>query len=676
MQLDLFRNELVFTRMLNPKQFAKTLQGAKGIKFRTYKGTYYVPLAHIDSLRYVLRDYAGTMRYTQRYEVFANRFVVNPNPIHIDWYPDVCKISGKGVPWELIIPQSSYFTKAALQSKSYENKQWDGTVQLFDTINGEFPSGLLERFIKAMQEKNVAFTIKQHFKYPEKDFNLFPVFEFKPTKDQEDAVEALYKANNGIAKLPTGFGKTSFVAASLIARKGVRSMFLANQRVLINDAKEDFKQVFRNDDIHIGTIGDGEFDPGDITVASIQGIVAALTPPTIFEKQDVSRDLEFAQLILRDTTDPEKKLKAEKDVKRLTKKVEKMKWKEERSVLIKEYLKGVKLFIVDESQVLGTEMWNKFLHACPAPYRYTLSATDTRTDGGRVQIVAATGERRYESSAAEQIEKGRLSEFRGHFKRFDHGLDKEVLRDLNIEYHQAYQIFIVDNELRNQHLVSQLIKWAKEGNSVLALVTRRGHGENVQRILLEQNMPEYTFAYVDGNTPKKERNDIITRFRNSEFPILIGTSIFDVGFNAKNASKIVRFNAGGSEVREPQRAGRTVRVREDGSWGESYDMLDLNVPYFESQSFKRIKFLQEEFGLQRVKVLPGEIKGEANIVALKELINSIPDETDREKGEEILAALANRNEFKETDIPEMKGIDEIEKDQDLKSLMDQLRMDF
>lgn len=671
MLLDINKNELIFSGMGNPKEFSNALNGIKDVKFRNFKNKFYVPLVFFESARHALRDYKGKIDFTPRYRAFAERFVDHNDFITINWYPAYCEIEGGPVPFHDIIPQTSYFTKDAKRSKLFETGQWDGYIHLFDTERGKFPAGLLERIVLSLRLNKVRFEIKQHFTYPEPTYKLNPVFPFVPVEDQVAAVEALDKANNGIAKLPTGFGKTSYVAAALIAKKGVRAMFLANQRVLINDAKDDFRAVFAKDDIHIGTIGDGEFDPGDITVASIQGVVAALTPPTQLEMNQFLAEVRLMRLRSEATPDD---AEVQKAYKKSLERVEKAKQKEERAILIRDFLKRVDHFIVDESQVLGTDMWNTFLYACPAAYRYTLSATDTRTDGGRIQIIAATGERRFESSASEQIEKGRLSEFRGHFKKFDHKLPRDVLKDLEINYHQAYDLFIVNNEKRNDFLCDYLIKWAHEGYSVLGLVTRREHGFVVMDMLKDKGMDERMFAYVDGKTAKKERRDKIAEFRNSKFPILIGTSIFDVGFNAKNASKIVRFNAGGSEVREPQRAGRTVRVREDGSWGESIDILDINVPFFESQGFKRMKVLKEEFGSQRVDVLEGIIDGEFEVSRLQEVVETIPDKTSREAGQRVIDDLLGNREVQKVDA-EPEGLEDILENRDLMSLLDELKVE-
>jgi superfamily II DNA or RNA helicase len=670
MQLDLVRNELVFSQVQNGKAFADALNRGKGLKYRRFAANFYVSLEYFEVARQVLREFADELRITIRYEKFAHLFVTKPADIQIDWYPSLCTISGRGMPWEVIIPATRYFDKAALNSTAYEKGQWDGHTHLFNAIEGEFPSGLLERIAYILSTRSIPFNIDRKFDYPKPTLDLHPVFEFEPTEDQIKAVHALDKSNFGVAKLPTGFGKTSFVAADLIAKKGVRSLFLANQRVLINDAESDFRSVFRNDNVKIGVIGDGQFNPGDITVASIQGIVAALNKPTLAEITQVGNDMDAAKAALGVAKSPETRAKYEKEVKRLFGKLKTIDSRIARSNEILPFLQSIDLFIVDESQVLGTDMWDRFLRICPAPYRYTLSATPIRGDGGTIQIIGATGDMRFESSASEQISKGRLAEFKGYFMAFDHCIPPELGQQIKIDFHQAYDIFIMNNPLRNEHLCKQVIRYAKEGHSVLALVTRIDHATIIQDMLMDMGMPDWTMAIVTGDTAKGARKEMIENYREGKFPILIGSSIFDVGFNAKNASRMVRFNAGASEVREPQRAGRTVRVREDGSHGETYDILDLNVPYFQSQSWKRWKLLREEFGDHRVTVLPGTVVGEMAISALRDVVGATPDKTDREAGEKIIAQLTTVSQHDE--IPDFDGLDDIMSDPDLKALLDEL----
>lgn len=657
MFLDLRNNELIFSDIEDTGEFRSVLKELKGINYREYKNKFYFSLADVHMLRKVIGyRYRQDITISKRYKQFAEHFIFRKHDIEIKWGVVECEIRGENMPWKDIIPATSYFDKKAVHAKQY-GKSWSGYTHLFNALEGTFPSGLLERVVNILREKNIPFNIEKTFSYPEPYLDLNPVFDFEPTEDQVNSVIALDKANNGIGKLPTGFGKTSYVAASLIARKKVRAIFLANQRVLVDDAKKDFENVFRNDDVTIGSISDGVFNPADITVASIQSIASALKPPTKKEKENAEYQYQLAQERYEFFEEGKDKDEAKKDVTKFKRRVNSIYKRLDRHEKIIPFLKEVDLFVVDESQVLGTDQWNTFLYACPAPYRYTLSATDTRTDGGRIQIVAATGERRFESSAGEQIGKGRLSEFIGHFTKFDHKMEKSVIKELSMSYHQAYEIFIVRNEIRNRHLCKKVIEWQKD-YSVLALVTRIEHGEIIIEMLKEMGLEDGKARYIDGETPKKVRRDTIEEFRQGKFPVLIGTSIFDVGFNAKNAAKMVRFNAGGSEVREPQRAGRTVRVREDGSIGESYDLIDINCPFFESQGWKRYKFLKEEFGKNRMKFHRGVIEGELNVVGLREIIDSLPEETDREKGEDIIRQLKfhskDEDEFDDFDMPDLE----------------------
>lgn len=622
--ISLRNNEIVFKGMKNVMEFTNALGAVKTIKPRENNGTVYVPLEQVDGLGLALQDYKGKFEAEKSYQNVL-RFL-KPAPVKIKWTPSYCYIEGGRLPFKDIIPNTSYFDKKFLQMEIYKRGNHSGMVHLFNVAKGRFPSGLLERVIKPLEDAGIPYEIDRTFDYPEPYLDLNPNLPFEPTEDQVRAVEALAKANNGIGKLPTGFGKTSYVSVALIAKKGVRTMFLANQRILINDAKDDFESAFRDDGIEVGVIGDGEYNPQDITVASIQGVVAALEPPTIREIEQAEKEIRLAELKYNNDPTPVRKGLVTK----AKNKLKSMRERHAKRQSIVDYLKTVDMFIIDEGQVIGTAMWNKFFEHCPAPYRYTLTATDTRTDGGRIQIIAATGERRFESSASEQIKKGRLADFKAYFKRFDHGIEPEVLKSMTLSYHLAYDAFIVNNDKRNNYLCDWVQKWKQEGNSVIALVTRREHGFIVQDVLTERGMREgVDFAYVDGQTPKTERRAIIEDFREGRVPILIGTSIFDVGFNAKIASKMVRFNAGSSEVRETQRAGRTVRVREDGSRGETIDLIDENVPYFQSQGWKRYRLIGEEFGAERTQIIDGVIKGETTVAKLKDVANEIDEATDK-----------------------------------------------
>ena len=627
---DVINNDMCFWGMRDVKGIANALQSVKDVTVRISNNRVYTSAANFHTLRKSMMDYLQDIKPTTRFKTL--RDLTRGDKVIIEWYPSKCKVLSGPLPMQDIIPASSYFNKKYKNMEIYKRGGHSGMEHLFNFTDCTFPSGLLEKFIEIFNKHGIPFEVKRMFSYPEKHLDLTYKLPFTPSQDQYDAVNALDKANTGIGKLPTGFGKTSFVSVALIAQKGVRAMFIANQRVLINDAKDDFESAFGHCIEGVGVIGDGEYNPQDITVASIQGIIAALQPPTPMEFQQIQGELSLAEYKLS-----REENKANKsNVTRLTNRLKNMEKQVARAKDIRLFLTTVEMVIIDEGQVLGTKMWDKFFAACPAPYRYTLTATDTRTDGGRIELIAATGPRRYESSASEQIEKGRLADFKATYLRFDHGVEKDVLKAMRLDYHLAYDEFIVKNDKRNSLLCDWVIKWQREGFSILALVTRKEHGEIIQQMLIDKGLTAEQFHYVDGDTSKKERQRMINEFREGEVPILIGTSIFDVGFNAKNASKMVRFNAGGSEVTETQRAGRTVRKRDDDSIGEMVDVLDMNCPYFQSQGEKRRKLIAKEFGEQRVTIEHKVHKGETTYEKLQHIADEIADEMDKAT---LLAAL-------------------------------------
>lgn len=76
----------------------------------------------------------------------------------------------------------------------------------------------------------------------------------------------------------------------------------------------------------------------------------------------------------------------------------------------------------------------------------------------------------------------------------------------------------------------------------------------------------------------------------------------------------------------------------------------------------------QEFGAERVVLYYKPIEGELNIVGLKEIVEAIPDETDRLRGEEIIEALR----LGQTDLEDVREYKTEELEPDLQSLLNEL----
>lgn len=87
---------------------------------------------------------------------------------------------------------------------------------------------------------------------------------------QENAVEKALRAKNGVIVMPCGSGKTQ-TGLELIARLGVKTLWLTHTKDLLNQSMSRAKSVFGIGSEAYGTITDGKVDiGGGITFATVQ----------------------------------------------------------------------------------------------------------------------------------------------------------------------------------------------------------------------------------------------------------------------------------------------------------------------------------------------------------------------------------------------------------------------
>ena len=101
-------------------------------------------------------------------------------------------------------------------------------------------------------------------------------------------------------------------------------------------------------------------------------------------------------------------------------------------------------------------------------------------------IFAQTGPLIYETSADEQIRKGRLCELNIECWPFDHKLYNDNDKDLN--YQEVYAECIVNNRERNEFLIERVLEMIEEERQVLALVVQIEHGHILKEMLLEKGL--------------------------------------------------------------------------------------------------------------------------------------------------------------------------------------------
>lgn len=503
---------------------------------------------------------------------------------------NVCQILGPKslIPQKEIEKKTRYFFEGAKNSKKFKEGKWDGYINLYRAYKRTFPTGLLSRVCKVLDEKKVPYRIDVAYdEQPEPQFNWKICDNFILDDDQVEAVKAGLSGKRGILKAPTGFGKTAVLAKRLTAGFKVPTLFIANRKSLLDDAAEEFMSGIKGLS-SVGQIKDGWFDRTKIIEIDGEEYFPEIESPVIVATvQSLAARLED----------------------------------EKSAPILKHWLNNVcKFVMVDECQAVGTKTWDAVLSECNAPYRIFLSATPWRTDGATLCLTAGSGETLYTTTAEEQIEKGRLCDLDIYFYKFDHELYNDL--DKGIPYHEAYASFIAGNEKRNQKIVDLALSLVKEERPTLVFVTSIDHGNILKDMFIKSGLSPNDIRFIFGGSKNKDRREGISDFREGKFKILIGSTIFDAGVNIPAIAGAVVAGAGNADITIIQKIGRAARncdyekilgytpkfLKDEGrKRSVIYDFLDVNVCYFRNQAKNRYYTLKKEYGADRVHFSNGAV---------------------------------------------------------------------
>lgn len=484
-----------------------------------------------------------------------------------------------------------FFLKAAVNMDKYKEGKWDGYINLYDRRFRKFPTGLLPKVKATLEKSQIPYHVECAYEQvPKSQFHWKVEDGLTPDPDQVEAIEAGLRGKRGVIKAPTGFGKTAILAKRLTASFGVPTLFVANKKSLLDDAAEEFrsgiKGIKKSDVIQIK---DGWFGGIKISGNTKAEDVKPLTAPIIVAT------IQSLHARLND--------------------------KRTRPYLLDWLHNTCKFIMVDETQAVGTAIWDEVLGDCFAPYRIFLSATPRRTDGATIKIEAYSGPWLFSTTAAEQIEKGRLCELDIRYQIYDHHLYNENDKDIN--YMEMYRMCIVENEKRNKEcIIKPTLEMLAEGRHVLVLIQLIDHGAILQQMFMEAGLDAKDVRFIWGETPDKIRTAAIKEFRKGDFKVMIGSTIFDAGVNIPLISGVVLGGAGNSDITLIQRIGRGARNADyekilgylpdfmKNAHGQKitkvYDIIDTNSKFFYRQSKNRYYNAREEFGADRVHVVGGD----------------------------------------------------------------------
>ena len=343
------------------------------------------------------------------------------------------------------------------------------TISLFEEVHDKIeggknittlflPYGLLEYF--SSYKDFIEYKIKPHKKILYKGgISLRPY--------QENALQAIFEAQNGILQSPAGSGKTQ-IGLALIEKYNTKALWITHTKDLLNQSKKRAESYI--DKNLIGTITEGKINIGSaITFATVQTLI--------------NIDLE--------------------------------KYKDEWDVII-----------VDEchrasANAKSITMFQKVLNTLSCKHKYGLSATMHRSDGLIFTTIALIGGIKY------TITKEEISEYLTPISVIkidtDIGYDERMSNGDGTMNYSNMITYLCENEIRNQKIANDII--ANSNNHCLVLSTRLKHLEN-----LRSKLPKEIFdksVFINGKmVSKKEkvkREQAIESMRNGSKNILFAT---------------------------------------------------------------------------------------------------------------------------------------------------------
>ncbi|BAB66691.1 DEAD/DEAH box helicase [Sulfurisphaera tokodaii] len=343
---------------------------------------------------------------------------------------------------------------------------------------------------------------------------------------QAEAVKAWLKEKRGIIVLPTGAGKTQ-VALKIVSIMKVATLIVVPTIDLITQWKERINKYL---DFDPGIIGGGE--------DSLKGITVITYDSAYTRAEELGNKFP--------------------------------------------------LLIFDEVHHLPSEGYSIMAQLFASPYRLGLTATPERDDGKHELYPILVGPIVYRKSVEElagkyiakyKIKKLYVSLTNEEKKRYD-GLRKKLkdflssrglkLQNLD-DFHRLVKLAAKDKEAREA-----LLAWHESLNIA---VNSQSKIEKLREILQEYKNEKiivftrdtqmayrisktFLIPVVTYKTDKDEREEILQKFRDGEYRVIVASTVFDEGVDVPDATLAIVMGGYGTKRQFLQRLGRILRKKD------------------------------------------------------------------------------------------------------------------
>ena len=427
--------------------------------------------------------------------------------------------------------------------------RWDGKIAFFQ-LGGSTYINLLDEILPDLIEEGYEVQIddrrnySSHFEFKRVEDDLFFHIKWqaghrlanKPIElndHQVDTINNFLENPQSIQEVATGAGKTIITGAlSMLAEPYGRSIIIVPNKSLVTQTEDDYKLLGLDVGVYYGKRKEWNKTHTICTWQSLNNL----------SKQTREGTAECT---------------------------------------IDEFLDGVNCVIVDEVHSAKADALKGMLTGPMAciPLRWGLTGTIPKEDFENKTITCSIGPIVGQVTAAELQKKGILADCHVHIK--------QLQDDRLFGNYQSELKWLLSDGDRLDHIAEMIQGFSLTGNTLI-LVDRVQAARD-----LALRLPPDRAVVVTGATDVKKRKQEYDAIREAEDKIIIATyGVAAVGINIPRIFNLVLIEAGKSFVRVIQSIGRSLRIAEDKSYADIYDITS-NCKFAKRHLTKRKQFYRE-----------------------------------------------------------------------------------
>ena len=388
------------------------------------------------------------------------------------------------------------FKYLAYRKAEYGGSHEEWTKQCMDK-DGVFLTGLVPKLVRQLKTRNITVEYEVVKTAPT---GIEPKLKVKKLYDyQLDAVKSAIARKRGVIHSSTGSGKTVIAMGIISAYPKHNILFIVPTIDLMTQTYREFVKEF--DEMEVGIIGDGVFEPSRITV----GIINSLYNHRLGN----------------------------------------------------DYLHGLGITLVDECHRVSKldGIYSKTLQQIPATIRIGLTATLPADTEAVYALEGNLGPVIYSVDRQGLTDTGRLAVPKIRILQIPIDADVSNLK----KYSDVYSEGVVNSHKRNGIIIDEIAKYVLEGRTCLVIVRLLEHGQNLFD-MIKMRYPKIRAYYAHGTTESEERERIRQELQARNMDVAITSTIWKEGVDIPSLNVVVNAAGSKSELFCLQVVGRGMRA--------------------------------------------------------------------------------------------------------------------